>query len=437
MKTSLFYLPALFLLFTIISNVKCQNISQWRGLNRDGIYNEKNLLKSWPANGPQLLWSTDQIGLGYSSPVVSDNMIYVNGEINQVSHLFAFDLNGRLMWKYANGPEFFGEGYSANFPGARSAPTVYNGFVYICSGMGRIACLDAITGKEKWTTNMVTDLDGVINMFGCSESLLVDETRVYCYPGGKETNVVALDRLTGKVIWKSQAKGDGVSFCSPMMIKLQERTGAREIKNSENGESMNKTVKYPPLNILVTISKEYLQGINAENGELLWWHKEDSVKLEGEHCNTPVYADGAIYCISGDDNGNGAYKLQLSPDGKGIKEVWRNGRVLNALGGFVKIGNRIYTSSKDNKLKVLDTETGNITEMLSGMKGNIIFADDMLYFYSDNGYLSLIKGVGTKLEVVSKFKITKGEKEHFSHPVISNGVLYIRHGSALMAYGVK
>lgn len=436
MKPNLFSL-VLLLFFSFIFKAESQNLAQWRGINRDGIYHEKDLLKTWPQNGPTLIWSIDQIGAGFSSPVVSGNMLYINGEINQIAHLFAFDLSGKLIWKYANGPEFFGEGYSANFPGARSAPTVYDGLVYICSGMGRIACLDASSGKEKWTVNMVSDLGGVINMFGYSESLLVDDAKVYCYAGGRESNIVALDRITGKPVWTSKALGDPVSFCSPMMIKLPERTGTREVRNIETGEFLSKTTKYSPLNILVTISKEYLLGINAENGDLLWSHKEDSVKLEGEHCNTPIYDDGAIYCISGDDNGNGAYKLQLSPDGKSVKEIWRNGKALNALGGFVKIGNRIYTSSKDNKLKVLDIETGNVTDALSGMKGSIIFADDMLYFYSDNGYLSLIKGIGTKLEVVSKFKISRGTKEHFSHPVIANGVLYLRHGNALMAYQVK
>lgn len=436
MKSNLFGLTLL-LFFSFVFKAESQNLAQWRGINRDGIYQEKDLLKVWPQSGPTFIWSTDQIGAGFSSPVISGNVLYINGEVDRVAHVFAFDLNGKLLWKYANGPEFFGEGYSANFPGARSAPTVYDGLVYICSGMGRIACLDATSGKEKWTVNMVSDLGGVINMFGYSESLLVDDAKVYCYPGGQETNVAALDRLTGKVIWTSKAKGDGVSFCSPMMIKLPERTGTREVRNIETGEFLSKTTKYSPLNILVTISKEYLLGINAENGDLLWSHKEDSVKLEGEHCNTPIYADGAIYSISGDENGNGAYKLQLLPDGKSIKEVWRNGKVMNALGGFVKIGNRIYTSSKDNKLKVLDTETGNVTEALSGMKGIIIFADDRLYFYSDNGYLSLIKGIGTKLELVSKFKITLGTKEHFSHPVIANGVLYLRHGNVLMAYQIK
>ncbi|HCY42181.1 MAG TPA: hypothetical protein DHV48_12640 [Prolixibacteraceae bacterium] len=390
-----------------------QNISQWRGPNRDGIYPEKNLLKSWPESGPELLWTSEEIGIGYSAPVIAGNKLFINGEINQVAHVFAFDVNGKLLWKTPNGKEFFGEGYSANFPGARSAPTIYSDLVYVCSGLGRISCLDAQSGKEKWAVNMVADFGGKLNMFGYSESLQVDESKVYCYPGGSESNVVALDRFSGKPVWTSKALGDPVSFCSPIIIKL------------------------PARNVFVTLSREYLLGLDTKTGELLWSHKEDSVKLEGEHCNTPVYSDGFIYSISGDENGNGAYQIQLSPDGTTIKEVWRNGKVRNSLGGLVKIGDRIYTTSDDKKLKVLDAKTGQIVEMLNGMKGNLIAADNLLFCYTDNGYVNLISGIGTKLEVVSKFKITKGEKEHFAHPVIANGVLYIRHGNALMAYRVK
>jgi outer membrane protein assembly factor BamB len=261
--------------------------------------------------------------------------------------------------------------------------------------------------------NTVSYLEGKLNMFGYLESLLVDEIKVYCYPGGSESNVVALDRFTGKPVWTSKALGDPVSFCSPIIVQ------------------------HPQRNILVTLSGEYLLGLDTKTGELMWSHKEDSVKLEGEHCNTPVSSDGFIYSILGDENGNGAYKIQLSPDGKSIKEVWGNGKIKNSLGGFIKIDDRIYNTSDDKKLKVLDTKTGQIVETLIGMKGSLIAANNLLFYYTDNGYLNLIKGIGAKLEVVGKFKITKGEKEHFAHPAIANGVLYGRHGNALMAYGVK
>jgi outer membrane protein assembly factor BamB len=279
--------------------------------------------------------------------------------------------------------------------------------------MGRIACFDAASGAEKWSVNMVTDLGGIVNMFGCSESLLVDDKNVYCFPGGKENNIVALDKNTGKMVWTSKALDDAVSFCSPMVINLPERK------------------------ILVTLSHEYLMGLDISNGELLWSQKEDSVKLEGEYCNTPIYADGYLYEISGVEKGSGAFKLKLTPDGKSIKEIWRNPKVKNAIGGFVKIGDRIFCASDDKKLKSIDIAGGSVVDSLTNLRGSVIFADDHLYCYTDNGHVNLINISGPKLEVVSQFKIEKGTKEHFSHPVIGNGVLYIRHGNTLMAYGIK
>jgi len=406
-----FLLPAL-LLFTVLNSIG-QDISQWRGPNRDGIYPDKNLLKVWPETGPKLLWLTEELGNGYSSPVIADGRLYINGEIDSISHVFAFGQNGKLLWKTPNGGEFFGEGYSASFPGARSAPTVYNNLVYVCSGLGRIACLDAASGKEKWAVDMVKDLGGKLNYFGYSESLLVDEKLVYCYPGGDETNFVALDKLTGKMAWKSKAMGDPVSFCSPLMIRLPER------------------------NVLATVSHNYLMGLDARNGELLWSFHEDSVKLEGDYCNTPIYSDGFLYNVSGIEKGTGAYKLQLSPDGKSIKEIWRNSRVKNAMGGMVKIGDHLFCTSDDKKLKCLDLKSGMVVDSLSNMRGTLISADDHLYCYTDNGRVNLIQLTGTKMKVVSQFKIDKGTKEHFSHPVIANGVLYVRHGNALMAYQIK
>ena len=404
----------LLLLLTAFSqNSHSQTIAQWRGQNRDGIYPGNKLLKSWPETGPRLLWSTEEIGNGYGSPAITGDKLFINGEKDSVSHVFAFDLAGKLIWKSPNGPEFFGTDFSAGFPGARSTPTVDNDLVYVCSGLGRIACFEAATGKERWAVNMVTDLGGKINMFGYSESLLVDEKNVYCFPGGNETNIAAVDKLTGKTVWTSKAMGDKVSFCSPFIIRL------------------------PGQEILVTLSREYLMGLQLADGKLLWSHKEDSVKLEGEYCNTPIYANGFIYGVSGVEKGSGAYKLELSPDGKKIKEVWRNTNVKNAMGGFIKIDNHLFSTSKDNKLKRLDVNTGMVTDSIGNLRGSLISANNQLYCYNDNGNMNLIGLTGNNMKVISRFRIGKGTKEHFSHPVISNGILYIRHGKALMAYKIK
>jgi len=393
--------------------VKSQPIAQWRGLNRDGIYKESDLLKMWPAEGPKLLWETEALGCGYGSLVVFDNTLYINGEVDSVSYLFAFDVKGNLRWKTPNGREFFGDGFSSSYPGGRSTPTVYNGLVYVCSGLGRIACINAETGKEIWSKHMVDNLGGAPNYFGFSESLLVDDNYVYGYIGGKESNVICLDRLTGNVVWTSTALSQNAAFCSPIMITLPDRK------------------------LFVTISKDHLFALDAKDGKLLWSVKEDSLKFDDEYCNTPIYSDGYIYSISGVEKGTGTIKLKLSPDGTSVQEVWRNGNLKNIMGGFILADNKLYATSRDKKLKCIEIASGAVVDTVRSVSGALIYADNQLYCYGDNGNMNLIGLNGSKMELISKFKIKDGTKEHLAHPVISNGVLYIRHGNALMAYQIK
>ena len=307
MKRKFAYL--VFLLFVSLS-MYSQDIYQWRGEERDGKYSGKNLLKTWPANGPELLWFSDIIGDGYGAPTVSTDRIYVNGEIDSISHIFAFDLSGKLIWKTPNGKEFTGNGFSSKFAGSRSALTIFGDLIYACSGNGRIVCLDKQTGKEKWSTEMVAGLNGMMPVFGYSESLLVDEKNVYCLPGGVNSNIAAVDRFNGKMIWTSKALSDTASYNSPLLIKL------------------------PARSILVTFSAFNLMGIDAGTGELLWSQKQEKVVYK-QQCNTPIFENGFIYYVAGD--GNGAVKLELSADGKSIKQVWRNQNIQNNFNGFVKI----------------------------------------------------------------------------------------------------
>ncbi|HPR31402.1 MAG TPA: PQQ-like beta-propeller repeat protein [Prolixibacteraceae bacterium] len=402
-----------FLLILSACSESSNRIAQWRGENRDGIYPGKGLLKTWPEKGPGLLWETDILGNGYGSPVIDNDRLFINGENDSISYLFAFDLNGNLLWKTPNGPEFMGEGFSSGFPGARSTPTVYKGSVYVSSGLGRIACFDAQSGEERWSKHMVDDLGGKLNYFGYCESLLAEGSSLFCFPGGKDTNIVCLDRLSGETIWVSKALSDEVAFTSPTLIEL------------------------PDQKIFVTLSKNYLLGLDASNGNLIWSFHEDSVKLEGAYTNTPVYENGFIYGVSGVEKGTGAYKLRLSPDGKSIEEVWRNSRVKNEMGGFIVKDDRLYVTSDDKKLLVLDTENGQVLDSLRGFRGSLIYADHALFCYSDNGNVDRVDLSTGKPNAISRFRITKGSREHLAHPVIDKGVLYIRHGNVLQAYRIQ
>ncbi|MEI7492142.1 MAG: PQQ-binding-like beta-propeller repeat protein [Bacteroidota bacterium] len=414
MQTTVYYRNSLFLaLLLLISSIgMAQSVSQWRGADRKGIYHENNILNFWPPEGPVLQWANEDIGNGYGSPVIHENQIFLAGEIDSTAWLFALDMKGKILWKTA-----FDKEWTRSFPGSRMTPTIHEGLIYVSSGMGNLACIEMKTGTLKWLVKR-SDLHGVLPMHGHSESPLIEGNMVFFTPGGKDTNVVALNRLTGKIIWVCKGRGERTAYNSPLLVKFAERS------------------------ILVVFSAYSLLGIDSKTGELLWVDEQVNTPPaerkfgNGDtHSNTVWYEGGSIYYIAGD--GNGAVKLALGDKGKSVKQVWRNPTIDNYMGGFIVDGENIYTCSDSKKsLLCLDSKTGNIVDSLKCGSGNIISDGKYLYYYNQKGIINLIKPDKGKMEIVSYFRIPKGTKEHFSHPVIDNGVLYIRHGKALMAYQV-
>jgi len=392
----------LFTILTISASLSAQTIAQFRGPQRNGIYDESNLLKIWPEEGPAILWKTEGIGNGYSSPIISGDRIYITGEIDSIGYLFAYTKSGSLIWKKETGREWM-----ENFTGSRSTPTLVDGLLYVETSMGRVICIEARTGNEKWSVDMLRDLHGVNVRFGYAEGLLVNDNIVYCFPGGPDTNAVALDRFSGKIAWISKAMGDSTAYTSPMLITL------------------------PSRKIVVNLSIHNLIGLDASTGELLWNHHQKEI---GDiQASTPLFENGFIYYVVG--RGNGAVKLSLAEDGKSISEIWNNENISDVHGGFVKIGNYIYTSQyKPRRYCSIEVNTGQISDSLKFDKGTLIFADDMLYCFTEKGKLGLVSQNNGKMELVSSFKITFGSKEFFAIPVISDGVLYLRHGDAMVAY---
>jgi len=392
-------------LLLITASLFAQTITQFRGPERNGVYQESNLLKSWPLDGPAMLWKAEGIGNGYSSPIISGDRIYVTGEIDSIGYLFAYTKTGSLIWKKQTGREWM-----ENFTGSRSTPTLVDGLLYVETSMGRFICFDANTGSEKWSIDMLKDLHGVNVRFGYAEGPLVNNNLIYCFPGGPDTNAVALDRFSGKIVWVSKALGDSTAYTSPSLITL------------------------PSRKIIVNFSIHNLIGLDAITGELLW---NKQLKGMGDiHGNTSLFDNGNIYFLAG--SGSGAVKLSLSEDGRSITEIWNNPSVSDVHGGFVKVGNYVYTSQyKPRRYCSVDATTGLLSDSLKFDKGALIFADDMLYCYTEKGMVGLVKIDNGKMELVSSFKMPVGTKEFFTIPVISEGILYLRHGNSLLAYDIR
>jgi outer membrane protein assembly factor BamB len=393
-----------------VSSSSKSEIAQWRGSDRNGIYHETELLDVWPENGPELLWMYEGIGKGYAAPTVLGDKIFVNGEQDSMSYLFAFDLSGHLLWKAENGKEFMGDGFSATYPGSRSTPTIVNDLVYTTSGKGRIACFDVASGEEKWAVEIVNDLDGTEPYFGYSESVVIDKNKLFCFAGGEKNNTLALDRYNGEIIWSATGMQDTFSYCSPILVQL------------------------PDKNVLVTHSRHYLYTINTENGNILGSRALD-YKYDGEHCNSPLYSDGAIYFVSNEKN-DGALRLNINAEGA-LTEQWKNPNIKNNFNGYVKVDDKLFTMIKGNKLLSIDSNSGVITDSIKAATGSIIYADNKFICYGMNGDVSLITYNEDGFQLKSNFKVNEGSGQHFAHPVLNNGVMYIRHGNTLLAYRVK
>jgi outer membrane protein assembly factor BamB len=407
MKKNLLYILLAFVLFGFTFKDAATTIisEQWRGKNRDGKYQEKNLLKAWPEEGPELLWFNEGLWEGYGSPIITENAIYILASKDSVASVVALDLKGNVKWE-----KDFGVEWSSRFPGTRSTPTLIDNLLYVTSGTGDIACMKSEDGEIVWTKSMLKDFHGKSPFFGYAQSLLINDSIVYAMPGGKDTNFVALNRFNGDIVWIAKAKSEIPAYNSPKLIEI--------------GENQ----------IVATFSKEHLLGLDAKTGELLW--SESFKPKYPNHGNTVLYEDGAIYTAA--TIGHGLLKYKLLNDGSSISEIWRDTIIGNYFGGMIKLDDKLYTTggSKKRYLLKLDANTGIIIDSLKTDDGSIIFADGMLYTYAHkNGQVCLVDS--ETFEIKGTFKVDKGTKEHFSHPVIKNGVLYIRHGNTLLAYDVK
>ena len=379
--------------------------SQWRGPDRDGVYPDENLLRKWPDAGPRLLWFVEGLGAGYSSAAVTSDRVYLTGMISGEGFLFAFDIDGKLVWKSSYGPEWDG-----SRPGARTSPTVVGDRIYVMSAEGQALCFST-DGKKIWSVNLMEEFGARNIEWGMTESLLVDGDHVFCTPGGRDVMVAKLDRHSGKTIWKIKGNGEKSGYCSPRLVKHGERR------------------------LLLTMTAKSVVGIDADTGEYLW--RQSHVTDYDVSANTPLYHNGYLYTVSGYDTGGQMF--ELSEDGKSIKRVWSQDTLDSQMGAAVLVAGYIYGFGHQNRgWHCLDWKTGKVryTAREIGNKGAIIFSDGMLYCYSERGDVALVKPNPQKFEMVSSFQIKKGSGEHWAHPVIKDGRLYLRHGNALMVYHI-
>ncbi|MCK9421601.1 MAG: PQQ-like beta-propeller repeat protein [Bacteroidales bacterium] len=414
----------LFIIFLCLSYfpVIAQVTAQWRGPQRSGIYPDTGLMTEWPARGPLLLWSATGIGQGFSSAVSDGTVVYVTGMKDTMDYLTAINMKGELLWQVPFGPS-----WSGAFPESRTTPTLENGFIYVISGGGTVACIQASDGKIKWSFDGLKRYNGALGEWGVSESPLVYENKVIYSPAGPKTTLVSVDKNTGEPIWETPSLNDSSAYVSPLLIHVGDK------------------------NIIVTTINKYFLGVDADNGHILWsfnyaaLHPEASLKIwpgaPKTNTITPLYNNGYLY-ITGGYNHVGAM-FKLSEDGSKINLVWTDTILDCHHGGVVYIDGYIYganwITNGNGNWCCIDWKTGKkMWEEKWFNKGSIIAAGGMLYCLDEKTWnVGLVRSNPQKFELISSFKIKQGKGPLWAHPAIYNGILYIRHGEELMAYDIR
>lgn len=403
-----------FIFFNI--QIKSQ-IYDWRGPDRSGIYNETGLLKNWPDSGPELIWKAEDLGFGYSSVTITDDVIYITGRKDTDDVITALNLEGEKKWEVK-----YGKAWTRNHDGTRCTPTYVNGNIFLISGSGDIVCLTT-DGNIKWSRNHYKEYESRFPMFGVSESPLYVDNKIIASPGGNKASVVAYNADNGNVEWEAEPLNEKPQYINPLLIKLEDKK------------------------IIVSHTTNYVIGLNASDGQILWKVHFDSLKAGNQKRDrinqaiTPFYKDNCIFVSSSYNHINA--KLELSPDGTNVKIVWKNSDIDPNIGGIVVLGNYLFGSNDPDNSNgdwiCIDWLTGETLWKADWYRqGSIISADNMLYIFEEkSGHVGLMKPDEKKMQVISEFQIEKDRGPYWSHPVIRDGRLYIRHGEVLTVYSVN
>ncbi|TFH19662.1 MAG: alcohol dehydrogenase [Bacteroidia bacterium] len=406
---------ALILAIAFTQSIVAQEV-QWRGPNRDGIYPDKELLKEWPEEGPEVMFVAEDLGRGFSSAVATKEIIYVTGIRDSIEYLTALDLKGKQLWQKP-----IGRCYNQSIPETRSTPTVEEERVYVLTGMDKMVCFHALSGEVIWSVDLHEVYGSRWDMFGVSESVLLLDDKVLTTPCGENTTVVALNKMNGELIWKSESLDASRGNMSPVLI---EHCGK----------------KY-----FITSTQTKVLGVDPENGEILWDYHYNFLNSAHENTtiltNTPLYKDSCLWISNGWDVPS--IMLEIAPDGRSVTEKFRDQTFDNQNHGMVLVDGYVYgsnfTGRNSGKWVCMNWDTGEIVWIADFYnKGPVIYADGMLYLYEEKrGHLGLVKADPNKFDLVSSFRHDEGTGAHWARPTIFNQVLFLRHGETLTAYDIK
>ncbi len=392
---------------------------QWRGPQRNGVSTEIGLLQTWPVGRPKLLWQVNDLGSGYSTPSIAGGRLFFqsNRDVDNEMAVALDTRDGRLLWSTRLGKVGINQGLQ--YPGARSTPTVDGDLLFALGSAGDLVCLETATGKVVWKKNLHDDFAGRPGNWAYAESPLVDGDQVVCTPGGKVASLVALNKKTGELIWKSLAPNAGeAAYASAIIMEVG---GIRQY---------------------VQMMEKAVVAVEAKTGRFLWRYAE-TAKSQA-NIPTPVAHNDLVYTASRQGGGS-LVKLTTTDGTVEAKQIYLSQKIPKGMGGAVQIADYLYGTA-GRGLMCIEFATGKIVwEDTTFGPGSITYADGMLYAHSENtGTVALVeagpqgyheRGRLTPPGHTDYTKDGSGVKS-WLFPVIANGRLYLRDAGSLWCYDI-
>ena len=394
----------------------------FRGADRTGVAPDTGLLPEWPDGGPKLIWEGAGAGRGYASVVIAKGLLYTLGDQLSTAddgdeYLSCFDAaSGNQLWRARIGSAF--KLKNKSWESSRSTPTVDGNRVYVVSPAGVLVCVSTKDGSENWRVDLKSEYSGKkAEMWGYSESVLIDGDNLICTPGAPKNTMVALNKETGKKVWSTPRAGDrGAGHAS---IVISEVDGTRVYVQTTGSGAM---------------------GVRATDGKLMWTYDFDRTTAI---IPTPIVRDDLVFVAAGYKRGGALLRQVAAGDSVSVEEVYPlNPKLCNKHGGIVLVGDYLYGDSDDKGTPFCaEFMTGKIQwkSRGSGKKSaSIVAADGHLYILYSNGTMTLVKADPDSMQEVSHFKVPgSGERPSWAHPVVLDGRLYLREGDKVLCYNIS
>jgi len=390
---------------------------QWRGPQRNAVSPEIDLLPSWPEGGPRTVWHASGLGQGYASVTISDGRVFTIGNHEEDVVCVALDAEtGAQHWTCRIGTT------SRN---SCSTPTVDGDRLYALAPDGELVCLNAESGEFVWRRHLPNDFGGRMPGRGYGESPLVDGNWLVCTPGGPEAMLVALNKRTGAVVWKSKMPDigpvgyDGAGFSS---IVITQGAGIRQY---------------------IQLVGRGVIGVATDDGRFLWGY--NSLANRTANIPTPVARGDLVFAANGYNTGSVLLKLvPAGARGVSAQEVYRlsGSRFQNHHGGVLLLGDYIYGGHGSNNglPTCIELRSGRVKWKRRGPgvgSASVVCADGQLYFRYQNGIMALIEATAEGYRLNGTFQIPGAGGDSWAHPVIAHGRLYLREKNELWVYDLR